>query len=261
MENFDDVINSLNIDVFNSIQSQTSEKDKKSLLMLQRCVRESSDYVYLEIGSHLGGTIQPHYVDPRCNQIFSIDKRPLSQPDERGQFFEYPENTTERMLDNLKLAFPSINNQKIITFDCDAREINIDEIKIKPNICFIDGEHTNVAAFSDFLFCLKVCQRDAIIVLHDANVISQGIKNIKKYLSDKSITFQGILLNDSIYTFLLNGGINKYSGVLKLFLKNEDTYFRNAQRRIIITRLMNRYPVLRSIYKLIFDMIHQLLMD
>ena len=127
-------INGLDISLFDAIPSQTTIDDRRSLLLLQSCVRNYNDYVYLEIGSHLGGTIQPYYVDLRCRLIYSIDKRPLLQPDERGQIFEYPANSTARMLENLRNTFPHANHNKMITFDCDASEINTNIIAEKPHI-------------------------------------------------------------------------------------------------------------------------------
>jgi len=76
--NFESMISTLDINLFNEISSETSPADKFSLLAIQNALRQRKrSYVYLEIGSHLGGTIQPHLMDPQCQKIYSIDKRPL----------------------------------------------------------------------------------------------------------------------------------------------------------------------------------------
>ena len=150
------------------IESLTTDLDKRSLLACQLAVRNlRSSYVYLEIGSHLGGSLQTHVLDDRCEHIFSIDKRPTRQPDERGQDDQYPDNSTDRMLDNLKRVSPNALH-KISCFDDDAANIDPALISPKPQICFIDGEHTDRACVSDAEFCLKVIDRDGLLVFHDA---------------------------------------------------------------------------------------------
>lgn len=73
-------INKLDLSLYNSILSSTSTGCKRSLLAVQRVTaKKHKKYAYLEIGSHLGGTIQPHLVDDRCRRIYSIDPRPKTQ--------------------------------------------------------------------------------------------------------------------------------------------------------------------------------------
>src|SRR4051812_45896339 len=103
MTDFDSAIAQLDLQLFEKISSQSTDRDKRSMLACQLAVRElAPDYTYLEIGSYLGGSIQPHLLDPRCRTIFSIDKRPLSQPDERGFDFIYKNNSTARMMELLR---------------------------------------------------------------------------------------------------------------------------------------------------------------
>ena len=85
MLNFEQSIKTLDLGLFEKISSQSSDDDKQSLLACQLATRElAGAYHYLEIGSYLGGSIQPHLLDRHCAKIYSIDKRPLNQPDERG---------------------------------------------------------------------------------------------------------------------------------------------------------------------------------
>ena len=80
MNEFESMIRDLDLGLFAQITSQSTESDKRSLLAVQDAVREivgpEGKYNYLEIGSYLGGSIQPHLIDQRCERIFSIDKRP-----------------------------------------------------------------------------------------------------------------------------------------------------------------------------------------
>jgi len=94
-------IASLDMTLFAAIPTQTSDEDKTALLAVQRAVAvRHGRYSYLEIGSHLGGSIQPHLVDPRCEVVYSIDPRPENQPDDAfdGHVIFYEGNSTGRML-------------------------------------------------------------------------------------------------------------------------------------------------------------------
>ena len=244
-------IRSLDTTLFAAIPSQTTEDDRRSLLLLQDCVRSRNKYIYLEIGSHLGGTIQPYFVDPICQLIYSIDKRPKLQPDERGEFYRYDNNSTERMLKNLSQAFPSIAEQKIINFDSDARDLNPSQIREKPNICFIDGEHTNTAVVSDFMFCLKVSHPNAIIAFHDAGFIFKGINEIKKYLAQNSIQFQGFKLGGSVYAILLNEAISSYAEKLDTLSIDESVYFKDASKQLSKVKWKNRIKRYPRFYQLL----------
>jgi hypothetical protein len=172
---FEKSLNRLDTNLFKTIPSQTTNVEKQGLLALQKALRKRSDsYSYLEIGSHLGGSIQPHLQDLRCRIIYSIDKRPLEQPDERGPVFAYPENSTARMLELLSQVVA--DRLGILScIDDDAKDIRPERITDRPDLCFIDGEHTNTAVFNDFQFCLSVCKEDTVIIFHDATIIHKGI--------------------------------------------------------------------------------------
>ena len=88
---FESQLASLDIALFSRIDAQLTDDDKRSLLAVHHALREQiPGYVYLEIGSHLGGSIQPHLQDARCTRIISIDKRPTAVPDDRGYDVPYP---------------------------------------------------------------------------------------------------------------------------------------------------------------------------
>ncbi len=197
-QELDNKFNNLDLNFFESIESQTSVLDKQSLLAIQNAVRRKGDYIFLEIGSHLGGTIQPYLVDPLCTKIFSIDKRSLNIPDERGLSIVYEGNSTDRMLSKLKLISGG-NMDKLCCIDSDSESIDVKYINERPNLLFIDGEHTNKAVVKDFNLCFKLIQNDGIIVFHDVKVIYNGIRKIMKLLKDNNIKFRNYYLPSSIY--------------------------------------------------------------
>ena len=124
-------INTLDLSLFSQIESQSNDAEKKSFLLLQKIIRNTiASYTYLEIGSHLGGSLQSYFIDPKCRRIFSIDKRPTSQPDIRGKHYFYENNSTQRMLANLKQAFPDGNLDKLTTIDKSTNEIDTNFLPI-----------------------------------------------------------------------------------------------------------------------------------
>jgi hypothetical protein len=246
---FGDQIASLDVRLFGAVPTATSIEDQRSLLRLQRYVRNFGSYVYLEIGSHLGGTIQQHVADSRCRLIYSIDKRPLVLPDAMRGSDHYPGNSTERMLAGLREALPRSNMGNIKTFDCDASEIDESRLPEKADFCFIDGEHTNRAVYSDFQFCLRACRPDGIIALHDANIIYGGIKKIKRILGDR--VWKGYVLPDNIYVFLLNGVAGNFETELREVSRAEPTYMIGARWTMFKAVLGNRFPKLRAIWRAI----------
>jgi len=199
MENFETLLESLNLKLFERIHSQTTPNDKKSLLVIQKAVREIlPEYTYLEIGSYIGGSLQPFVLDNRCKKIISIDKRPKSSPDERGFEQIYLNNTTEYMLENLR-QISSEGIGKIHCIDGDVSEIDTNVIQDKPQLCFIDGEHTDEATWRDFQFCLKVMASDGAIIFHDAMIIYNALSRIVGYLKEKDIKMRAYNLPDVVF--------------------------------------------------------------
>jgi hypothetical protein len=164
------------------VGSQSTMNGKRSLLMLQHLVACSHPgYVYLEIGSHIGGTLFPHLVDERCGAAFSIDPRPEGQPDERGRIFTYGKaNTTRRMLAALKEA--GAPTAKLRTFESDISAVDLNSVRGNVRLALIDGEHTNRAAFRDFCRTLKIVENDAIIAFHDSAILIDALISIEPFM-------------------------------------------------------------------------------
>lgn len=196
---FGHALASLDARLFDRIESQTSTGDRRSLLACQVAARDQSErYVYLEIGSHLGGSLQAHVLDPQCARMYSIDKRPPSQPDERGQEFAYTGNSTARMLGALAKVSPE-GVQRLTCIDADSRDVETSAIVPRPNLCFIDGEHTDDAVVRDFAFCRRVLAPNGAIAFHDASVIYRGIGTIITALERDGARFRAYNLPDTVF--------------------------------------------------------------
>jgi hypothetical protein len=237
----DVLLENLDLQLFERISSQTTDLDKRSLLACQRAVRTlCGEFTYLEIGSYIGGSLQPYLVDARCSRIFSIDKRPAIQADERGIDYAYENNSTQRMLDNLKQVYaPGL--EKITCIDDDGSNISPDLISPKPQICFIDGEHTDEACFRDFMFCLSVLEHDGLLVFHDAPVVYNGLSKIVSYLDEQKIKFHAYNLPETVFVIEVNDfAIHKLPFIHQMLIDNHKGYLMSLQYNDHYRRFSNR---------------------
>lgn len=187
-----------------TVETQTGPGDQASLLAIQNLIRQKSPgYIYLEVGSHLGGTLLPHLVDPNCRQVFSVDKRPPFQLDERGVYYDYLENSTENMLATISQHAPPAALCKLWTFDCATSELTARAIDDKVNLAFIDAEHTNVAVVQDFMNIRKFLADSYIVAFHDADLLFDGLQNIECFLRHTGTEFASFFLPETVYTLVV----------------------------------------------------------
>ncbi|HEY8082575.1 MAG TPA: class I SAM-dependent methyltransferase [Solirubrobacterales bacterium] len=161
--------------LFEFVPSSTTDDDRRSLLALHDSIAARGEFSYLEIGSHLGGSLQPALVDPRCVRVVSIDPRPQAQPDDRPHLGEvaYTGNSTARMLENLR-GVPGADLSKLETVEESTENLEPDAFA-PPDFCFIDGEHTNQAALRDARFCRAVMRGVGVIAFHDSYAVEEGV--------------------------------------------------------------------------------------
>jgi len=242
MSNFDQAIASLDLKLFEKIPSQSTDNDKRSFLAVQLAVRNlRSPYNYLEIGSYLGGSIQPHLVDDRCSRIYSIDRRPLQQPDARGFDYTYLNNSTERMLEQLRtVAADKID--KITTIDGDSRTLAPSRVDEKVDLCFIDGEHTDEAVLSDFKFCLEVLRPDGCIAFHDAQITYNGLADCISYLEKRGIKFRAYSLPSIVFVIEIGDfPVHKEPSIFDRLVNNYESYLFSLQGNDQYRRFANKY--------------------
>jgi hypothetical protein len=162
----------LDISLFDMVgPAWTSPGDVTSLLALHAVLAERGDFAFVEIGSYLGRSLQAALADPRCVKVTSIDRRDEVSPDERGPY-EYKNNTTANMLAHLARVSDA-DLSKLETID-DSTE-NIDPGGLRADLCFIDGEHTDTAAFRDARFCRSAIRDRGVIAFHDRTIVERGI--------------------------------------------------------------------------------------
>ncbi|HEX4108405.1 MAG TPA: class I SAM-dependent methyltransferase [Solirubrobacteraceae bacterium] len=170
-------IEALDTVVFAAIHSQTTQADRRSLLALHAAVaRANGGFSYLEIGSHLGGSLQAVIQDHRCRQITSIDLRPQELADARLGTARYEGNSTARMLELLS-RLPEPDLGKLTTIDASTSELDPDAVRSAPDWCFVDAEHTDEAVLRDARFCRRVLGSAGVIAFHDCKTTPAAIRD------------------------------------------------------------------------------------
>jgi hypothetical protein len=180
-----------------SIPTQLSPGDCRVLQAVQNHISQQQPYVYLEIGSYLGGSLSPHLTTPRCEQVWSVDTRRTGQiQDERAIDYAYTV-TTQHMLDQLRDN--NIPTERLHTIDGTVSDVP----DIRADLIFIDGEHTNSAVISDAVNCLRFDPR--IILFHDDWIVHEGIDHVIQYLQDQSVPADHYKMRDSDITAVVFG--------------------------------------------------------
>ena len=251
-DTFDTSLRSLDLSLFQAIPSQLSDADKRSLLAVQKGVRSrSTSYTYLEIGSHLGGSIQPHLRDPRCNRIYSIDPRPETVADDRGETILYPKNSSAHMLDLLR-GVQADRLDRITVFDSDARQVPASVIDPRPDLCFIDGEHTDQAAGSDYAFCRPLVADNGVIVFHDANIIYLTLQRIIRELEAEKTRFSAYVLPSAVFVIEFgDSALYDTDDFRTLLRRNAEAYFYGLESMEHYRAVYNRPAIkfLRDVYR------------
>ena len=224
-ESLESALRNQDISIFAPISAQLTDADKRSLLAVQWGLRNLyTGYTYLEIGAHLGGRLQPHVLDPHCSRIISIDARPTAVADDRVDAVPYPANSTETMLHLLRNVAGE-NVGKIFTIDAEASAVDLAKLPSLPHLCFIDGEHTERAAFLDYTFCRKVLRKDGVIVFHDGNIVFPALDKIVNDLKRKGENVRSYVLPSTVFVIEYgDAAIHKCDAIRELLLNNGEAY-------------------------------------
>jgi Methyltransferase domain len=237
-------ISELDTSLFEAISSESSDNDKRSLLACQNAMRNlHPDYGYLEIGSYLGGSIQPHLLDPLCARIVSIDKRPEQMPDNRGLTYKYPNNTTARMIDRLRQVGPD-QLEKLVCIDGDSDELDPAAIKYPVQLCFIDGEHTDEAVLRDFEFVRTTLGDKGVIIFHDAQIVYRGLVEIIDGLKASDQPFRAYNLPDYLLVIEIGDApLHEDPRIAAMLVDNHVGYLASLQANDHYRRIANLPPV------------------
>ena len=224
-------IEALDTTIFSIQPAQYS--DRTSFLRVQKLIRLlKPGYAYLEIGSDIGGSLLPHLLDPNCAAAMSIDPRPALQRDERGIDFHYVGNSTAGMLAELGKHVTPAELNKLTTFEDDASAIDPVQLGLQADLVLIDGEHTNLAAFSDFLAVLPMIAADAIVTFHDANLVGDTIQIIQRFLAHRQTPYSLAILPSCVAVFGFGRFLGPLEAELRPFAEPTGAYFAAARRQL-----------------------------
>jgi len=168
------------------------------------------------------------------------------------------ENSTARMLAELTDHIPAKNLCKLLTFDCDASELRTRDFTEKVDLVLIDGEHTNRAAFRDFISVLPFMKEDAVIIFHDAQLIHDAIANIEAMLHFVGKGFYGCFALDNVYVMGLGGRAELVEETLSLVRHDNDSFL-NYARREVHKNIAFYYPIewLKAVVRQIYGKAHR----
>ncbi|HEX8077290.1 MAG TPA: class I SAM-dependent methyltransferase [Chthoniobacterales bacterium] len=215
------------------VPTSTTPSDKATLLKLQALVKQGAPtYTFLEIGSYRGGALLPHLVDRACSKVISVDKRPPATPDNRGFHLGYEGITTQDMRNMITPHVPTDALRKLITFDADVSEVTRDMIGNAVDLAFIDGEHTNVACFADFVGLYPLLSDDGIIAFHDANLVLDALFNIRTFLKFIGVSYAFHLLPELMASIALGKNIALLREAFDPIAYEEESYVRRAKREL-----------------------------
>jgi hypothetical protein len=223
------------------IQSQSGLSDRIFLLnSIEFITRFKDQYSYVEIGSFLGGSLTPFLMDQRCTSVLSIDERERILPDERGANFDYAGVTNQKMIDNLHSH--GITTEKLITFDGSID--NMDAPAETFDLAFIDGEHTDVACFRDFLWVLPMMKQNAIIMFHDSTLVFKALRLIQLYMKKRGLPFKFSKKTDSDMSAIFLGDFSTVNTISIFGAEdNLDDFYAVAEMAIINHLIANRVVV------------------
>jgi hypothetical protein len=171
-ETFAARLESLDLSLFEAIPTQTTREDRRVLLAVQRYFHRRGAYSYLEVGSHLGGSLQSFFLDPRCTRLTSIDLRPEMQEDPRlGGTYRYGGNSTARMLELLARLDPR-GLERLTTHDLDLTGYMRLTSGTGADLVFLDAEHTPQAMLADLAQALALVPSPRIILMHDVEALA-----------------------------------------------------------------------------------------
>jgi hypothetical protein len=223
----------MDIKTYFPIPSQTSLEDKKALLNFMGLFK--NEYYYIEIGSFLGGSLTPFLLDEKCRKILSIDDRERIQPDERGINYSYQGITTQMMKDRLESCGFSLD--KLETFDHSINDYKINNLLY--DFAFIDGEHTDVACYRDFLYTFNLLKSNSICLFHDSFIVYKGIQSILIYLDFQKINYKFIKIKDCDVSAIMFGEFTNIDLENLFIIEETKVFFESSEKKRIESIVKN----------------------
>jgi hypothetical protein len=120
---------------------------------------------------------------------------------------------------------------KLVTMDTDAAGIDRTAVAACPHLVLIDAEHTNVAAFSDFLSILPLVADDSMITFHDANLVGDTIQIIERFLTYMRTPYSMVILPSCVAVFGFGAFLKPVQTELAPHAEDNQRYFADARQQ------------------------------
>ena len=224
------------------VHGQLGSRAIRVLIRVQEIVSARGPYDYVEVGSFMGRSLQPHIQDADCRRAVSIDLRPDVTPDERGALDDYEGITAEGMIEGLAeyCSHEELAKLETITDTSDAlRAFEPEQF----DLAFIDGEHTHVAAFRDFLNIFRVMRPNGVICFDDTTLVLTGIRNALTLLEERGVPHAMAFGRGEITVIALGEEAQAFIDALGPGLTRPDVRVeRSARRRMSEVALRDARP-------------------
>jgi hypothetical protein len=138
------------------------------------------------------------------------------------------------MLDNLRSIDPDAIG-KVQCFEADVRDVDVADIKIRPTIAFIDGEHTRKATNSDFDFCSRVVATDGVVMFHDFWIIYKAVFDALRRLGQRD--YLAFLIEGNVFGIFLDPALVRNDDYLAVKYREH----RNYQQWLVAKRTASRF--------------------
>jgi hypothetical protein len=102
------------------------------------------------------------------------------------------------MLENLA-RLPGADLSKLATLERSTEDIQPDTLSERPQLAFVDGEHTDQAALRDARFCAAAMQGAGCIAFHDAQIVYRAIGSFLEECEKRGQPFRAIPLPNAMF--------------------------------------------------------------
>jgi hypothetical protein len=150
------------------------------------------------------------------------------------------------MLEGLR-RIEGADMSKLETIDADASKIEPEDLDVVPDLCLIDGLHTDAAVVADFALCRTLAGDDCVFAFHDSNLIYEGFETIVARLEDEGTPFRAYPLPDLL--FVLETGelaVHRHDAVLGRLMRGDLPFLHATRAHRVYRDYVNR-PALRAI--------------
>jgi hypothetical protein len=120
---------------------------------------------------------------------------------------------------------------KLSTIEQDISVVDRSCLTIRPQLVLIDAEHTNVAAFSDFMGVLPLIADDALVTFHDANLVGDAIQMIERFLQHARTPYSLTILPSCVAVFGFGTFVRSMEAALRPYAEPAAAYFAAARQQ------------------------------